>query len=69
MTITDHECDFPDTCPVCRPTPKPAEEPAQIGYAFPARFSGHCRSCNLGIHVGQMIRRVGPAFVHDGCDA
>lgn len=67
--MTDHECDFPDTCSVCRPVPKPAPDPVYVSRPFPARFPGHCRGCNLGIHEGQLIVMAGTSAVHSGCEA
>lgn len=35
----------------------PAEAPEREGPDIAARYDGHCRACNLGIHVGETICR------------
>lgn len=38
--------------------PEPRPEPAKReGPDIAARYDGHCRGCNLGIHVGETICR------------
>lgn len=62
----DHECDFPDTCNVCRGLiPKPK---VTVERYFTARYAGHCHDCNLPIHPGTDVALLSNgAYVHGGC--
>lgn len=64
--MTEHECDFPDTCPVCLgPAPKPT---VTVERYFDARFDGQCPECDLPIHVGQNVALLSTGrYVHAGC--
>ena len=63
----DHECDFPETCPVCLgPAPKPV---LAIVRRFTARFPGDCRECSLPVYEGQRIAELSDGrYVHVGCE-
>lgn len=64
--MTDHECDFPDTCPVCRgPVPKPT---VTVERYFTARFDGQCPECDLPIHAGTDVALLSTGrYVHGTC--
>ena len=53
--MNDHECDFPDTCPVCQGPVKKDDDPPQWKAIMVAQFDGHCSGCNLPISAGQII--------------
>lgn len=64
----EHECDFPDTCPVCRGPVRTDPEPVTVEARFAARFPGDCPACHLGIHEGQPIAKLSNGrYVHDHC--
>jgi hypothetical protein len=60
----EHECDFPDTCPVCRGPVRTDPEPVTVEARFAARFPGDCPACHLGIHEGEMP--IGARILHVG---
>jgi hypothetical protein len=64
--MTDHECDWPDTCNVCRgPVPKPAET---VERYFTARYDGHCSDCDLPINAGTDVALLTTGrYVHGSC--
>lgn len=53
--MEEHECDYPDTCPVCQGPKKPEWTGDRVSDPFPAKYDGHCPGCNLTIHKGEMI--------------
>lgn len=70
--MEEHECDWPETCPVCKgPAPKPETSKTA---PFLAKYDGHCGGdCNLPIYKGDKIVLVFEGLstqgrpVHVGC--
>lgn len=52
----DHECDWPDTCTVCKPSLKPPAD--TIDYTFIAKYTTECRDCDGAIFDGQVAVRM-----------
>ena len=54
-------------CTICLGKDRPA--PVVVEATFFARFAGHCSSCDLPIHVSQVIHRLSnDRYVHAGCE-
>jgi len=54
-------------CSIClRGTTKP--EVVTVVATFRARFDGHCRSCNLPLHAGELATRMSDeSYRHEHC--
>lgn len=61
MSDCTHGMPTPASCIDCMAEgnlPVPRREAPVVEATFLARFDGDCRSCHLGIHVGQRIARM-----------
>lgn len=55
-------------CSLCLHPPRPDRGILTMSL-LKARFSGHCKGCNLGISPGQMIYKMSNGtYVHEGCE-
>lgn len=60
----DHEMAYV-RCPPCDGAEKRRPRRwEQMGLPFPARFETFCTLCDSAIHDGDMVTRVGGAYVH-----
>lgn len=47
------------TCPPCQKAHRESKPELVKLWTTAARYAGHCTSCNLGIHPGQLISKWG----------
>lgn len=68
--MEEHECDFPETCPVCNARLQQRDADKEWGRPFLAKYDGQCPGCNLPIRAG-VDRCVGDGrrYYHEGCEA